>query len=218
MLEMAASPSVESAKSVESVESAASIQQVEPVVSVESVKPVESVEDSTITTATTPNSTRIVVVEAELSPSGLLVCKTRTMKFEDKVQYEALSYRWGEEISPEKIILDGAEHAVTQNLHDALEYFRFRKPGIPLWIDALSINQLDLSEKNQQLKIMPHIYFRAVTVLVWMGKKYVSEELSGEAAILLLDAGKTSTGAVFGSCRKSERRATSKSALGREEG
>lgn len=110
------------------------------------------------------------------------------MRFEEKLQYEALSYRWGDEISPDKIVLDTVEHTVTQNLHDALEYFRIRKPGTPLWIDALSINQLDVSEKNQQLKIMPHIYFRAVRILIWLGKKYVSQKFDDKADLLVQDA------------------------------
>ncbi len=38
-----------------------------------------------------------------------------------------------------------------------------------LWIDARCINQADIAERNNQLRIMPHIYNRAHMVLAWLG-------------------------------------------------
>jgi len=37
------------------------------------------------------------------------------------------------------------------------------------WVDAICINQSDVTGKNQQISIMPFIYMRAKTVLVSLG-------------------------------------------------
>lgn len=37
------------------------------------------------------------------------------------------------------------------------------------WIDAICINQDDLSERNSQVSILPQMYRKAVSVLVWLG-------------------------------------------------
>jgi hypothetical protein len=51
-----------------------------------------------------------------------------------------------------------------------------------LWTDALCINQADLAEKSQQVKLMGEIYKVAVEVVVWLGK----EEVTDESAVALL--------------------------------
>jgi hypothetical protein len=56
------------------------------------------------------------------------------------------------------------------NLWDALHCLRKRANGRRYWIDAICINQADIPERNQQVRIMPHIYFRAHTVVVWLGR------------------------------------------------
>ena len=47
---------------------------------------------------------------------------------------------------------------VGQNLWEALHYLRKRVNGLRYWIDAICINQADIPERNQQLRIMPHIH------------------------------------------------------------
>ncbi|KAI9647460.1 hypothetical protein NHQ30_003845 [Ciborinia camelliae] len=52
---------------------------------------------------------------------------------------------------------------------------------IPFWVDAICINQKDITERNRQLTIMKWIYFRADTVVVWLGKKYSRYQQSTKA-------------------------------------
>ncbi|TRX98003.1 hypothetical protein FHL15_001213 [Xylaria flabelliformis] len=51
--------------------------------------------------------------------------------------------------------------------------FKERTKGVPqllhLWIDAICINQTDLSERNQQVALMSRIYRQANAVAVWLG-------------------------------------------------
>jgi hypothetical protein len=97
---------------------------------------------------------------------------------------------WGDEAFQRPIFINGQQLQVTQNLSDALHFLRLRQrassgsgaaglPSLQYWIDAVCINQNDVHEKNKQIRIMPHIYFRAKTVLVWLGKQQVPENLVG---------------------------------------
>lgn len=103
-----------------------------------------------------------------------------------RVQYEALSYTWGDATQTVDIELNGTIFPVTINLDAALR--ALRKPDEPrtLWVDAVCINQSDLQEQGSQVKMMWNIYGNAERVLVWLG----SEE--GDSAIAMADmAGQT---------------------------
>ncbi|KAL6924101.1 hypothetical protein FSHL1_001355 [Fusarium sambucinum] len=79
---------------------------------------------------------------------------------------------WGTGKAEQNIILNGHNFSVRQNLWDALHYLRKHCHGTDYWIDALCIDQNDIGERNRQVHIMHHIYFRAQTVVVWLGKTY----------------------------------------------
>jgi hypothetical protein len=84
--------------------------------------------------------------------------------------YEALSYVWGSEDTPQSIIIDDQELAITQNLYTVL--LRLRNRDIPriIWVDAVCINQEDGEEKERQIQFMPAVYAKASRVIVWLGE------------------------------------------------
>ena len=84
-------------------------------------------------------------------------------------EFEALSYVWGDRDVKQTVCIDGVHHRVTNKLFDAL--VSLRRPDLTriLWIDAISINQHDNTERNHQVRIMGDIYSSAVRVLVWLG-------------------------------------------------
>ncbi|KAB8254964.1 heterokaryon incompatibility protein-domain-containing protein [Aspergillus pseudonomiae] len=84
--------------------------------------------------------------------------------------YEALSYVWGSESTPQSIRIDGQILSVTKNLYTALLYLREHQLERLLWIDAICINQGDEEEKSQQIQFMPTIYGQANHVIVWLGE------------------------------------------------
>ncbi|KAK3710958.1 hypothetical protein LTR37_009979 [Vermiconidia calcicola] len=100
----------------------------------------------------------------------------------DGVIYEALSYYWGTRSSVEPTVsIAGLSIPITDNLHSALLQLRNNgyaqmagpppySPDRLLWIDALCINQQDLSERAQQVRHMRQIYQNAARVLVWLGE------------------------------------------------
>lgn len=59
---------------------------------------------------------------------------------------------------------------VTKNLADALRAFRHKSLVKILWADALCINQEDTREREQQVKLMGLVYWKACCVRVWLGK------------------------------------------------
>lgn len=82
------------------------------------------------------------------------------------------SIQWGDEADRETITLDDASFSVGKNLWNALRYLRAQAGATLYWMDALCINQSDTPERNRQLLMMRHIYFRASQVVVWLGDRY----------------------------------------------
>jgi hypothetical protein len=118
------------------------------------------------------DSIRLVLIQPHTKDDDLLSCSLIHVKFAEKPRYNALSYMWGDEAVKVDILLEGALFQVGQNLWDALDYLRSSGTQMPFWIDAICINQPDVEERNRQLPMMKWIYFRADTVVTWLGKKY----------------------------------------------
>ncbi|RYO97522.1 hypothetical protein DL766_009785 [Monosporascus sp. MC13-8B] len=117
--------------------------------------------------------TRLVKIHPARNEDDPLTCDLIHVTFGARPKFEALSYRWGENDDPKTILVDGMKFRVGRNLWDALHFLRGRAENTPYWIDALCINQRDTEERNRQLRIMGHIYFRASTVVVWLGRRYL---------------------------------------------
>jgi hypothetical protein len=83
--------------------------------------------------------------------------------------YQALSYVWGTATSLHKVLVNGQAISITTNLDCALRHLRYSDKSRVLWIDAVSINQADLSERSSQVQMMASIYSLASTVIVWLG-------------------------------------------------
>jgi hypothetical protein len=98
------------------------------------------------------------------------------------LDYEALSYTWGdpkpaqtafvvpgdgygERLPGTSLILD-----IGSNLACALRHFRNTSSSRILWIDAICINQSNITERNEQVLRMKDIYKYAALVLVWLGE------------------------------------------------
>lgn len=118
--------------------------------------------------------TRFVEIESSRDDEAQISCKHVHIPFSQRPKFVALSYMWGESNAQKKILLNGAEFAVTENLLTALYHLR-RKNTFEdklFWIDAICINQDDMNEKSRQVRIMNHIYDRASSVVVWLGDRY----------------------------------------------
>ncbi|KAI0856665.1 heterokaryon incompatibility protein-domain-containing protein [Xylaria cubensis] len=114
----------------------------------------------------------------EIIPSGAddqqVSCRLEAMELLEDTRYAALSYVWGDPNITECILVNGIEMPVTTNLASALRHFR--NCGFPhdqeiqrLWVDAICINQKDVTEKNNQVPLMGKLYKNASSVLSWLG-------------------------------------------------
>ena len=88
---------------------------------------------------------------------------------EPPLEFDALSYPWGDLDQTFPLMINGQRLEVHHNLNQLLPYIMPRLEGRPIWIDAICINQLDDNDKAQQLAVMAHIYRRAQTVWAWLG-------------------------------------------------
>ncbi|CAF3618224.1 unnamed protein product [Fusarium graminearum] len=84
--------------------------------------------------------------------------------------YEALSYVWGFDNKPCSITVNSGDLRIGSNLHAALSSLRHSTLERIIWIDALCINQDDMTEKGQQVQSMAKIYAKANCVIVWLGE------------------------------------------------
>lgn len=92
--------------------------------------------------------------------------------------YVAISYVWGDPIPTKTISLCGINYPVTESLCLTLRRVRQRlrteKSGVNthalIWIDALSINQSDLAEREVQVLRMAEIYSGASKLLAYIGE------------------------------------------------
>jgi hypothetical protein len=115
----------------------------------------------------------------KLSPSILerrIHCSLETVTLSNSLQYEALSYCWGQPNDTENILLDRQPFAITKNLYAALLAFRHPYKSRLLWVDALCISQQDLVERSQQVQVMGEIYCNAERVLIWLGEAQADDD------------------------------------------
>ncbi|PMD37676.1 HET-domain-containing protein, partial [Hyaloscypha variabilis F] len=83
--------------------------------------------------------------------------------------YCALSYVWGDPSVTAGIRVHCRELQVTTNLQSALQCLRLCDTSRILWIDAICIDQGNLTERNEQIQYMVQIYSLAANVLIWLG-------------------------------------------------
>ncbi|KAK4891618.1 hypothetical protein LTR27_009787 [Elasticomyces elasticus] len=122
------------------------------------------------------------------NPPPLRVFQIEPGEFSDPISgllvasgpWTALSYSWGSTEHHKTITVNGRPgFIVTANAYAAIR--RLRKPVgqhgseedvVPVWIDAICINQADAKEKTATVRRMSEIYSTAISVFVWLGPCY----------------------------------------------
>ncbi|KAK7403206.1 hypothetical protein QQX98_011023 [Neonectria punicea] len=99
---------------------------------------------------------------------------TEVRKIEDADgDYAAMSYVWGDPTETTTIYVDRHKFEATKNLVSGLHHIRELLRGeetLPLWIDAICINQGDMEERNAQVSMMKEIYEKSSMVITWLGE------------------------------------------------
>jgi predicted DNA-binding protein (MmcQ/YjbR family) len=90
----------------------------------------------------------------------------------DAVPYTALSYAWGPISNSISIRCSGTRYlTVRSNLYQALWHIRHPVESRIMWVDAICINQGDVSERNHQVAQMTQVYSQAEKLFIWLGRE-----------------------------------------------
>ncbi|KAF2850076.1 HET-domain-containing protein [Plenodomus tracheiphilus IPT5] len=101
-------------------------------------------------------------------------------------RYAALSYTWGVDTTTFPFWCDTQDLPVRHNLLDALDRLK-DLVKMPIWIDAMCINQEDEIEKFDQIKMMTDIYKRAEKVYIWLGEGTPDTEMAADQLQIITD-------------------------------
>ena len=104
------------------------------------------------------------------SPEGTISIHLFEIDLADEVEYECISYTWGEDTTTAPITVNGIQHETRCNLWNGIRRLQDENPSRRLWADAISINQNDLIEKGWQVSIIGEIFKKAIRVCIWLGE------------------------------------------------
>ncbi|KAL8707022.1 MAG: hypothetical protein Q9225_007878, partial [Loekoesia sp. 1 TL-2023] len=127
-----------------------------------------------------PQNIRLLQLLPAGSQADEVRCSIDQAYLNGEIQYEALSYTWGDATQRSELYCNGKTLSITPNLGVALRHLRPRTGSRTLWIDAVCINQANNEEKSQQIALMGEIYARAHQVIAWIGEENPADSAAME--------------------------------------
>jgi hypothetical protein len=103
---------------------------------------------------------------------------------DDSLNYDALSYMWGDPAPTNSIYLSGKALPIASNLNTALQYLRYTDKPLIIWIDAVCINQENETERAEQVQLMRRLYSGASMVRVWVDEPSIDGNSQVVAALV----------------------------------
>ncbi|EMC92640.1 hypothetical protein BAUCODRAFT_40580, partial [Baudoinia panamericana UAMH 10762] len=92
------------------------------------------------------------------------------VSLETRPKYRALSYVWGNGRPIWRVSVNGQFLNVRWNLYTFLEtMLDAEQTALPIFIDAICIDQGNIEERGMQVTLMGEIYKSAQEVVVWLG-------------------------------------------------
>ncbi|KAH8433983.1 HET domain-containing protein [Aspergillus melleus] len=118
-------------------------------------------------------SIRLLRLEAENKDDMTISGALEEVSLDDcNIEYIGLSYTWGSSLKPFKLRTNLGFIALTASLYFAIvQMLRDTNGPRVIWVDAVSINQEDESEKAGQIEILHEIFRQAAGILGWVGKE-----------------------------------------------
>ncbi|KAF2109248.1 heterokaryon incompatibility protein-domain-containing protein [Lophiotrema nucula] len=110
----------------------------------------------------------------------------------EHLQYECLSYCWGDVSEKESILVKLSEGSrgkyerflITRNLHNALRRLQDSLTSRWLWVDLICINQCDIHERSSQVSFMKEIYNHAASITIWLGESDSNRLLDSSVSVI----------------------------------
>lgn len=121
-----------------------------------------------------------------VNAEGTLTCKLVVASLDQAPSFTALSYVWGDSAVRDCILVNGRPFQATTNLATALRHIprlwqesklrtgsrrgssRLLQEPLRVWADAICINQEDVGERSQQVRLMKRLYSEAELVMCWL--------------------------------------------------
>ncbi|KAI4605611.1 hypothetical protein J4E83_010503 [Alternaria metachromatica] len=94
----------------------------------------------------------------------------------DGGNFRALSYEWGERKKEREVFTESGVLKIWGSLHKAILTLRGKQNAAVFWIDAICINQIDDSEKIQQIRLLPQIFQQASRTIAFLGSDRRSDD------------------------------------------
>lgn len=117
---------------------------------------------------TRPRDIRILCINPG-KPGDELSCELYHTEIHPGLNYDAISYAWGDRTVKAAIICNSRRLEITRSLYGALRRIRHEAERKHIWADAICINQQDIDERGHQVRLMRSIYRRARSVVIWLG-------------------------------------------------
>ncbi|PWY71306.1 hypothetical protein BO83DRAFT_362685 [Aspergillus eucalypticola CBS 122712] len=121
------------------------------------------------------------------APEEPLRLSLKTCKFAEKPNHNSLSYEWGTTAADQPILVNNRLFFIRENLYNftkVLASSAYRDTYF--FVDAICINQNDISERNTQVQRMGHLFAEAENVLVWLGSATAESDLIFDVCIDLV--------------------------------
>jgi hypothetical protein len=100
---------------------------------------------------------RLVEIMSSSDPANISL-KFHTYTLQNCPPYYALSYTWGDAANPKRILINGTEFSIRENLWTFLHQQTYLQRTQLIWIDALCIDQGNIHERNHQVGMMAEIF------------------------------------------------------------
>lgn len=118
------------------------------------------------------NEIRLLMVQPRQDglPTAPVRCSLRYtfLSEDDRLEYEAVSYCWGDSDTEASIWLDEIELSVPESAAEVLKHFQPTERPRLLWIDAVCINLKDPEERSSQVAMMASIYGQCVQTIAYL--------------------------------------------------
>jgi hypothetical protein len=115
---------------------------------------------------------RLVDIHPAEERTSIVQCTLRheSLRSEPPTIFETVSYVWGDPTSRDIMEVNGFAVDVPASSVAALQRLRLKTVLRTLWIDALCINQSDVHERSEQVRMMGEIYRSSQGNLIYLGE------------------------------------------------
>lgn len=119
---------------------------------------------------------RLIYLKSSESEDDPVHLSLETYSHDNCPEYETVSYTWANEKNSSElckpIYIDHNWDVLfqTENCWEMLKFMRPRRGSRMIWVDAICINQGNLSERGAQVEKMGKIYSECLRVVVYLGK------------------------------------------------